>query len=58
LTARTSIWKCVSISSCRLFASGAFTSVHDQRTAIVTYLPAVALAAVTEHRRETWRSYW
>jgi cyclically-permuted mutarotase family protein len=34
--------------ACRLFASGAFTLFMISRTAIVTYLPAIALAAVTD----------
>jgi len=33
---------------CRLFASGAFTLFMITRTAIVTYLPAIALAAVVD----------
>ena len=33
---------------CRLFASGAFTLFMVTRTAIVTYLPSIALAAVTD----------
>ena len=34
--------------SCRLFASAAFTLFMVARTAIVTYLPAIAVAAVTD----------
>lgn len=34
--------------ACRLFASGAFTLFMVTRTAIVTYLPAIALAAVVD----------
>jgi SSS family transporter len=34
--------------ACRLFASGAFTLFMVTRTAIVTYLPAIALSAVAD----------
>jgi len=34
--------------ACRLFASGAFTLFMISRTAIVTYLPAIALSAVID----------
>lgn len=34
--------------ACRLFASGAFTLFMITRTAVVAYLPAIALAAVTD----------
>jgi cyclically-permuted mutarotase family protein len=34
--------------ACRLFASGAFTLFMIARTAVVTYLPAIALAAVVD----------
>lgn len=34
--------------ACRLFASGAFTLFMISRTAIVTYLPAIALSAVVD----------
>ena len=39
---------------CRLFASAAFIMFMIARTAIVTYLPAIAISAVTG-RMSTWR---